>query len=45
MFIGADGSTLRTPEECYVRPSTLVRRLIRHIAPLWGAAVVRRKSL
>jgi hypothetical protein len=35
MFIGADGSTLRTPEGVLCPSVDLVRGLIRHIAPVW----------
>ena len=39
MFIEVSCSTWRTPAGCYVGQSIIVRGLIGHIAPRWGAAV------
>lgn len=42
MFIEARRSAWRTPAGCYVGHSPrIVRGLIRHIAPRWGAALAR----
>jgi len=38
MFIETSRFRLRTPAGCYVRRPGVTRRLIRHIAPRWGAA-------
>jgi hypothetical protein len=41
MFIEAGRSAWRAPAGCYVGHSLIVRELIRHIAPRWGAALAR----